>query len=66
MAAGAQEQLQGEFGPELEELKRQIADLQSLKEIQELRSLRDLNPRALIRRTSSATNSPAASPVSWD
>ena len=50
MAAGAQEQLQGEFGPELEELKRQIADLQSLKEIQELRSLRDLNPRALITK----------------
>ena len=50
MAAGAQEQLQGEFGPELEELKRQIADLQSLKEIQELRSLRDLNPRSLITK----------------
>src|ERR1700712_636418 len=50
MAAGAQEQLQGEFGPELEELKRQIADLQSLKEIQELRSLRDLNPRALLTK----------------
>jgi len=50
MAAGAQEQLQGEFGPELEELKRQIADLQSLKEIQELRSLRDLNPRSMITK----------------
>ncbi len=50
MAAGAQEQLQGEFGPELEELKRQIADLQSLKEIQELRTLRDLNPRSLITK----------------
>jgi len=50
MAAGAQEQLRGEFGPELEELRRQIADLQSLKEIQDLRSLRDLNPRALITK----------------
>lgn len=50
MAAGAQEQLRGEFGPELDELRRQIADLQSLKEIQELRSLRDLNPRSIITK----------------
>ncbi len=50
MAAGAQEQLRGEFGPELEELRRQVADLQSLKEIQELRTLRDLNPRSLIQK----------------
>jgi len=50
MAAGAQEQLRGEFGPELEELRRQVADLQSLKEIQELRSLRDLNPRSMIQK----------------
>lgn len=50
MAAGAQEQLRGEFGPELDELRRQIADLQSLKEIQELRALRDLNPRAMITK----------------
>ena len=50
MAAGAQEQLRGEFGPEIDELRRQIADLQSLKEIQELRSLRDLNPRNMITK----------------
>src|ERR1700712_653791 len=50
MAAGAQEQLRGEFGPELEELRRQVADLQSLKEIQELRALRDLNPRSMIQK----------------
>ncbi|WP_172832315.1 Sec-independent protein translocase protein TatB [Nakamurella panacisegetis] len=50
MAAGAQEQLRGEFGPEIDELRRQIADLQSLKEIQELRSLRDLNPRSMITK----------------
>lgn len=50
MAAGAQEQLRGEFGPELEELRRQVADLQSLKEIQELRTLRDLNPRSMIQK----------------
>ncbi len=50
MAAGAQEQLRGEFGPELEELRRQVADLQSLKEIQDLRKLRDLNPRAMLTK----------------
>jgi sec-independent protein translocase protein TatB len=50
MAAGAQEQLRGEFGPELEELRRQVADLQSLKEIQELRKLRDLNPRTMLAK----------------
>jgi sec-independent protein translocase protein TatB len=50
MAAGAQEQLRGEFGPEIDELRRQIADLQSLKEIQELRALRDLNPRSMITK----------------
>ena len=50
MAAGAQEQLRGEFGPELDELRRQIQDLQSLKEIQELRTLRDLNPRSMITK----------------
>ncbi len=50
MAAGAQEQLRGEFGPEIDELRRQIEDLQSLKEIQELRSLRDLNPRSMLTK----------------
>lgn len=50
MAAGAQEQLRGEFGPEIEELRRQVADLQSLKEIQDLRKLRDLNPRAMLQK----------------
>ncbi|RIJ70243.1 twin-arginine translocase subunit TatB [Nakamurella silvestris] len=48
MAAGAQEELRKEIGPELDELRRQVADLQSLKEIQELRSLRDLDPRKMI------------------
>lgn len=51
MAAGAQAQLRSEIGPELEELRRQVADLQSLKEIQELRNLRDLNPRNLIGKS---------------
>ncbi len=50
MAAGAQEQLRGEFGPEIEELRRQVADLQSLKEIQDLRKLRDLNPRTMLQK----------------
>jgi sec-independent protein translocase protein TatB len=51
MAQGAQAQLQKEIGPELEELRRQVAELQSLKEVQELRNLRDLNPRRLIGNT---------------
>jgi sec-independent protein translocase protein TatB len=48
MAAGAQEELRSQVGPELEELRRQVAELQSLKEIGELRALRDLNPRTMI------------------
>ena len=48
MAAGAQAELRKEIGPELEELRHQVADLQSLKEIQELRDLRDLHPKRLI------------------
>ncbi len=48
MAQGAQAQLQKEIGPELDELRRQVAELQSLKEVQELRNLRDLHPRKLI------------------
>lgn len=48
MAAGAQAELRREIGPELDELRRQVADLQSLKEIQDLRELRDLHPKRLI------------------
>ena len=48
MAAGAQAELRREIGPELDELRRQVADLQSLKETQELRDLRDLHPKRLI------------------
>jgi sec-independent protein translocase protein TatB len=50
MAAGAQEGLRSEIGPEIEELRRQVADLQSLKEIQGLRELRDLSPRRLLTK----------------
>lgn len=48
MAQGAQEQLNSELGPEIAELRRQIADLQGLNELQELRQLRDLHPKNLI------------------
>lgn len=48
MAQGAQAQLQQEIGPELEELRRQVAELQGLREVQELRNLRDLNPRKML------------------
>ena len=50
VAAGAQAQLRTEIGPELDELRRQISELQSLKEVQELRDLRDLHPRRIIGR----------------
>ncbi|HET8591430.1 MAG TPA: Sec-independent protein translocase protein TatB, partial [Nakamurella sp.] len=48
MAAGAQAELRSQIGPELEELRRQVAELQSLKELGELRALRELNPRTII------------------
>jgi len=50
MAAGAQEGLRSEIGPEIEELRRQVADLQSLKEIQGLRELRNLSPKKLLTK----------------
>ncbi len=45
MADGAQAGLRDEIGPELDELRRQIADLQSMVNVQELR---DLHPKRLI------------------
>src|SRR5699024_1267397 len=33
------------------ELRRQVADLQSLKEVSELRQLRDLNPRRIVGKS---------------
>ncbi len=48
MAAGAQEELRSQIGPELDELRRQVAELQSLKEFGELRALRELNPKTII------------------
>lgn len=48
MAQGAQAQLNSELGPEIAELRQQIADLQGLNELQELRQLRDLHPKNLI------------------
>jgi sec-independent protein translocase protein TatB len=41
-ATGARDQLRGELGPEFDELR---------KPLEELRGLRDLNPRAAVRRT---------------
>src|SRR6478752_10232224 len=51
MAAGAQAGLRSEIGPELDELRRQVADLQSLKEVQELRDLRNLHPKNFIGKS---------------
>ncbi|MGS0688581.1 Sec-independent protein translocase TatB [Nakamurella sp. GG22] len=47
MAEGAQAGLRHEIGPELDELRRQIADLQSLVNVQELH---DLHPQRLISK----------------
>lgn len=51
MAQGAQQQLNSELGPEIAEMRRQIAELQGLKELQSLKELKDLNPRAMITKT---------------
>ncbi|WP_353651480.1 hypothetical protein ABLG96_12035 [Nakamurella sp. A5-74] len=51
MAQGAQQQLTSELGPEIAEMRRQIAELQGLKELQSLKELKDLNPRAMITKT---------------
>lgn len=53
-AAGAQEEMRSQLGPELDELRRQIAELQELKELKDLRELkelRDLDPRRLVGKT---------------
>ncbi len=50
MAANAQSDLAREIGPELEELRRQVADLQSMQEFQDLKSLRDINPRRYLQK----------------
>ena len=47
-AAGAQSELNAHLGPELEELRRQIAELQTLTQISELRDLADLHPSRLL------------------
>lgn len=50
MAANAQSDLRREIGPELDELRRQVADLQSMKEFQDIKSLRDMNPKRFIQK----------------
>lgn len=51
MAAGAQTDLRREIGPEIDELRRQIADLRSLTEMQGLRDLQDLHPKRLLSKS---------------
>ena len=49
MASGAQADLVRELGPEIADLRRQIAELQTLRQLPELRELLDLDPTRLIR-----------------
>lgn len=48
MASGAQADLVRELGPEIADLRRQIAELQSMRQLPELRELLDLAPGRLI------------------
>jgi sec-independent protein translocase protein TatB len=60
LLTGAQDGLRRELGPELAELRAQIAELQSLRELPELRELqqlRELHPKRLL------APSPAGRPV---
>lgn len=50
-AAGAQDELRAQLGTELDEMRQQIAELQSLKELKELRELRELDPRRVIGKS---------------
>lgn len=47
MASGAQADLVRELGPEIADLRRQIAELQSLRQLPELREMLDLDPGRL-------------------
>ena len=48
MASGAQAELVRELGPEIADLRRQIAELQALRQLPELRELFDLDPGRLL------------------
>lgn len=56
MVTGAQDGLRREIGPELDELRRQVAELQGLRD---LIDLRDLHPHRLIGGALAASSDPA-------
>ena len=58
MASGAQAELARELGPEIADLRRQIAELQSLRQLPELRDLLDPDPGR-----STTTRPPAVNPI---
>lgn len=60
MVAGAQDGLRREIGPELDELRRQVAELQGLRE---LIDLRELHPQRLIGGALSAPTAPSTAPA---
>lgn len=51
LTASTQSDLLGQVGPEIAELRRQIAELQTLAGVEELRSLRDLHPQKMMTKT---------------
>jgi Tat protein translocase TatB subunit len=58
LAAGTQATLLRDLGPEIEELRRQVADLQSLKELADLQSLAELRPQQWSGKSLLATPPP--------
>lgn len=56
MVSGAQDGLRREIGPELDELRRQVAELQGLRD---LIDLRDLHPQRLIGGALAASSDPS-------
>lgn len=51
LLSGAQSSLHSEIGPELDELRRQIAELQELKGLVNLKELKDLHPQRLLGKS---------------
>ena len=65
MAAGAQSDLRREIGPELDELRRQVADLRSLADCRACVTCRTCTRSGCCRKTCWVRTSRAGSPGFW-